>query len=60
MNSFEEDLVSNALLGLVLVALMAARDLCKRISHSDCAIDSEHGLMFKLPTFRAPTNEVNI
>ena len=59
MNSFEEDLVSNALLGVILVGLMAARDLCKRISRSDCAVDSEHGLHFKLPTFRA-TNEANV
>ena len=49
----EENLLSNAMLGVALVLLMAMRDLCKRIAHSDCAIDGAHGLTFKLPTWRA-------
>jgi hypothetical protein len=51
LSTFQEDLVSNLILGVVLVVLIAARDLCKRISHSDCKWDGENGLVIKLPTF---------
>ena len=50
--TFSEDLVSNAILGAVLVIYFCARDLCKRVSRSDCAYDCEKGLQVKLPTFR--------
>ena len=60
LSSFQEDLVSNFILGVVLVALIAARDLCKRISHSDCKWDGVNGLMVKLPTFHRepPTDDI--
>ena len=48
--TFIEDIVANALLGIVLVAVSCARDLCKRVSQSDCAYDNG-GLKIKLPTF---------
>ena len=51
LSTFEEDLVSNLILGAGMVAILALRDLCKRISHSDCGFD-ENGLMIKLPTWR--------
>ena len=48
-----EDLVSNALLGLGMVLFFCCRDLCKRVAHSDCVYDAEHGgLRVKLPTWR--------
>ena len=53
LSSFEEDLLSNLILGVILVVLVALRDLCKRISQSDCEF-GEHGLRIKLPTFRDP------
>ena len=48
--TFIEDIVANALLGIVLVAVSCARDLCKRVSQSDCVYDNG-GLKIKLPTF---------
>ena len=48
--TFVEDIVANALLGIVLVAVSCARDLCKRVSQSDCVYDNG-GLKIKLPTF---------
>ena len=53
LTTFQEDLISNAVLGLAAVVLLACRDLCKRIAHSDCKIDAERGLVIKLPTWRA-------
>lgn len=50
-----EDLVANAILGVVLVAVTCARDLCKRISRSDCVYDTRDGLRVKLPTFHGST-----
>ncbi len=52
LTTFQEDLISNAVLGLAAVILLACRDLCKRIAHSDCKIDAERGLVMKLPTWR--------
>ena len=49
-----EDLASNAILGIVLVIYFCARDLCKRIAHSDCNYD-ENGLQVRLPTWHDPT-----
>ena len=49
--TMQEDLVSNLLLGLGMVAYFGLRDLCKRISHSDCRYDREAGLIFALPTW---------
>ena len=49
--TFYEDLVSNAILGIVLIGAACLKDLCKRVSHSDCAVD-ENGLKLKLPTWR--------
>ena len=46
-------MLSNLILGVILVVLVALRDLCKRISQSDCEF-GEHGLRIKLPTFRDP------
>ena len=48
-----EDLIANAALGVLLVAVVCLRDFCKRVSHSDCAYDK--GLKIKLPTWRAET-----
>ena len=51
--TFGEDLAANAVLGVAMVIFFCARDFCKRISHSDCAYDQEHGgLRIKLPTYR--------
>ena len=49
--TFAEDLLANALLGAVLIAVTCARDLCKRVSRSDCVYDTQDGLRVKLPTF---------
>ncbi len=49
--AFQSDLAANAVLFGVGVLVVAFRDICKRISHSDCALD-EHGLRMKLPTWR--------
>jgi hypothetical protein len=57
LTSLQEDLLSNAILGLAAVILLACRDLCKRIAHSDCKIDAERGLVIKLPTWRAEAVE---
>ena len=52
LTSLQEDLLANAVLGLAAVLLLACRDLCKRIAHSDCKMDAEKGLVIKLPTWR--------
>ena len=53
--TFQEDIVSNLLLGAGMVLFVCSRDLCKRISHSDCVYDSDAGgLKIKLPTWREP------
>ena len=49
--AFQSDLAANAILFGVGILVVAFRDVCKRISHSDCAVD-EHGLRMKLPTWR--------
>ena len=46
-----EDLLSNALLGIVLIGAACLKDLCKRVGRSDCAVD-ENGLKLRLPTWR--------
>ena len=48
--TFTEDLLANAVLGLAMVLFVLAKDLCKRVSRSDCLLDSD-GLRVKLPTF---------
>jgi len=53
--TFVEDIVANALLGIVLVAVSCARDLCKRVSQSDCVYDNG-GLKIKLPTFHGSSS----
>jgi hypothetical protein len=57
LTSLQEDMIANAILGFAAVVLLACRDLCKRISHSDCKIDAERGLVIKLPTWRAEEDE---
>ena len=52
LTSLQEDLLANAVLGLAAVLLLACRDLCKRVAHSDCKMDAERGLVIKLPTWR--------
>ena len=52
----QEDLVSNALLGLLVVVILCARDNTKRIAKSHCLYDNEHGLEFSLPTLRTNTD----
>jgi hypothetical protein len=59
LTTFQEDMISNAVLGFAAVVLLACRDLCKRVAHSDCRWDEEHGLIMKLPTWRAP-DEVSL
>jgi len=49
--AFQSDMAANAILFGVGVIVLAFRDICRRISHSDCAVD-EHGLRMKLPTWR--------
>ena len=52
-DTFQEDLVSNAVLGLGMVLFFCCRDLCKRVSHSECLYDAANGgLRVKLPTYR--------
>ena len=47
-----EDLLANAILGAALVLVTCTRDLCKRVSRSDCVYDPrDGGLRVKLPTF---------
>ena len=48
--TFQEDLLANAILAAGMVFVMLARDLCKRVAHSDCRY-TEEGLRFKLPTY---------
>ena len=52
-DSFKEDLISNGVLALVGILILGLRDLCKRISHSHCRYDKEHGLDVRLPTWRS-------
>ena len=50
--TMSEDMLSNAILGAVLIFYFCMRDLCKRVSQSDCAFDCKKGLQVKLPTWR--------
>ena len=50
--TLQEDLLANAILGLVMLMFVCARDFCKRVSRSDCVYDTGNGLHIKLPTFR--------
>ena len=50
-DTFQEDLLSNAILGLVMLLFVCARDFCKRVSRSDCVYDTDTGLRVKLPTW---------
>ena len=51
-----EDLLANAILGVALVLVTCTRDLCKRVSRSDCVYDPrDGGLRVKLPTFHRDT-----
>jgi hypothetical protein len=56
--TFKEDIVSNLLLGLGMIAYFGLRDLCKRISHSDCRY-GETGLIFSLPTWHRDRDDEN-
>lgn len=59
LTTFQEDLVSNAVLALVGLCVVGLRDLCKRVSHSHCHYDAEKGLDVRLPTWREqPAEEV--
>ena len=58
-DTFKEDIVSNLLLGAGLVLYFAARDLCKRISHSDCRYDGDRGLIFALPTWHGDQEDTD-
>jgi len=52
-STMKEDMIANALLGAGILLYYTLRDLCKRVSHSDCSYDNEHGgLKIKLPTWR--------
>ena len=55
-DTFKEDLLANALLGLAMVLFVCCKDLCKRVSRSDCLLDSD-GLRVKLPTFHGGNDE---
>ena len=55
--TMQEDLVSNLLLGLGMVAYFGLRDLCKRISHSTCKYNQDSGLIFALPTWHRENEE---
>ena len=48
--TLQEDLLANALLGIAMLVFVCTKDLCKRVSRSDCLLDSD-GLRVKLPTF---------
>ena len=54
--AFQSDLAANAILLGIGMLVMTFRDICKRISHSDCAVDG-HGLRMKLPTWRDKPQE---
>ena len=57
----KEDLVANAILGAGMVLFFCCRDLCKRVAHSECAYDTEHGgLKIRLPTWRAEEPEAEV
>ena len=51
-STFKEDLLSNAILALVMLIFICARDFCKRVSRSDCVYDTDSGLRIRLPTWR--------
>ena len=53
-----EDLISNAILGIVLISVTCMRDFCKRVSHSDCAYDN--GLQIRLPTWHAKDDDSEV
>ena len=50
-DSLSEDLLSNAILGVILIVFFCIRDLGKRFVNSDCAYENDHW-HFKLPTVR--------
>ena len=52
--TLQENLLSNGILAVIGLAVLTCRDICRRVSHSDCAID-DNKLHFKLPTFRTRT-----
>ena len=52
-DSLSEDLLANAILGIVLIGVSCLKDFCKRVSHSDCAVDATNGLSIKLPTWHS-------
>ena len=54
--TFTEDLLANAVLGLAMLLFVCAKDLCKRVSRSDCLLDAD-GLRVKLPTFHSRGDE---
>ena len=54
LTTFQEDLISNAVLALLGLCVVGLRDLCKRVSHSHCRYDAEHGLDVRLPTWHDP------
>ena len=59
--TMKEDLLSNALLGAGILLYYTLRDLCKRISHSDCRYDADQGgLKIKLPTWHGDEKEDSI
>jgi hypothetical protein len=51
LTTLQEDLLSNTILAVVGLLVLTCRDICRRVSHSDCAVD-DGKLRFKLPTFR--------
>ena len=57
VEAFKSDMAANAILLGISLCLVSLRDICKRISHSDCAVD-EHGLRMKLPTWRPQDQDV--
>lgn len=50
-DTFKEDLLSNAILALVMLLFVCFRDFCKRVSRSDCVYDTDSGLRVRLPTW---------
>ena len=52
LTTLQENLLSNGILAVIGLAVLTCRDICRRVSHSDCAID-DNKLHFKLPTFRS-------
>ena len=56
LTTLQEDLLSNGILVVIGLVVLTCRDICRRVSHSDCAID-DGKLHFKLPTFRKEESE---